>query len=55
MVYQVDAGHFCAGLIVNRYGVVADAAPVLRWTLGHELAWLRGYCARVGWRLRPCG
>lgn len=32
-LYQVDAGHFCAGIVVDA-GRVVDAAPILKWAIG---------------------
>lgn len=53
MLVQVDAGYYCAGLIVNDTQRVVDAAPVLRWTLGKNWTWLKAYFEkkRIVWRV----
>jgi hypothetical protein len=49
-LWQVTAPHFCAGLDESA-GLVSDAAPILRWTIGKNIDWLAGYCRRKGWRM----
>ena len=50
MLFQVTAPHFCAGLVVDGDRVVR-AAPILRWTVGKNRAYLREYFTRKGWRV----
>jgi hypothetical protein len=49
-LYRVLAPHFTAGL-VTRAGVVIDAAPILRWTLGKPYRGVLSYCCRKHWTL----
>lgn len=46
---QIDAPHFCAGLIVKK-GVVIEAAPILRWTIGKQEDSVRKYVYSKGWK-----
>lgn len=49
---RVEAPHFVAGLIVD-HGRVTDAAPILRWSVGKQWAWVASYIERKrGWRWR---
>ena len=45
---QITAPHLCAGIVV-RDDVVAEAAPILAWTIGKRRDWLRGYFRDKGW------
>lgn len=47
---RVVAPHFVAGLIMDEADVCSDAAPILKWAIGRERSWLRGYFKRKGWR-----
>lgn len=50
-LYQVDGGHFIAGLILKE-GVVVKAAPIIRkLLLGRKKNELFGYCAGRHWKL----
>ena len=33
-LYQITAPHYCAGLTVNNFGIVSDAAPIINWAIG---------------------
>lgn len=30
-LYQITAPHYCAGLFVNNFGIVKNAAPIIEW------------------------
>ena len=51
-LWQIDTGHFCAGLVV-RDGKVADAAPILRWTRGRSWVEIQRRFAHSGARIQP--
>ena len=47
---RVVAPHFVAGALVNdQTGVVVEAAPILRYTIGWTGRNLRAYACRKGW------
>lgn len=50
MLYQITAPHFCAGLEVAPGGVVYNAAPILRWTIGKQYSYVSRYCQQRGWK-----
>lgn len=52
-VVQVDAPHFCAGIVVVD-GIVTEAAPILKWTIGKRRDWLRDYFRQKGWKATVC-
>lgn len=45
---QVTAPHFCAGIVLKN-GVVTEAAPILKWTIGKQKEWLSTYFKQKGW------
>lgn len=47
---QITAPHFCAGIVVER-GVVVDAAPILRWTIGKRLWDVQRYFFRKNFEI----
>jgi len=50
MHVRIQAPHLCAGLEINGYGFVIDAAPILRWAVGKPWREVRSYIARKrGW------
>ena len=49
MLVQIDAPHFCAGLVVEN-GVVVDAAPILFWAVGKQEDVVRKYVYKKGWK-----
>jgi hypothetical protein len=49
MLVAVDAPHFYAGIVLTD-GVVTDAAPILRWTMGKRREWLSNYFRQKGWK-----
>lgn len=49
-LYQITAPHFCAGLVVRERHVMKPA-PILSYMRGWELAEVRDYCRRKGWRV----
>lgn len=48
MLVAVSAPHFYAGIVLKD-GVVIEAAPILKWTVGKRREWLGGYFIRKGW------
>jgi hypothetical protein len=30
----IDATYFCAGILIDSKGIVTEAAPILRWSIG---------------------
>lgn len=49
MLVQVSAPHFVAGIILKD-GVVIEAAPILKWTIGKTQKWLREYFIKKEWK-----
>ena len=45
---QIDAPHFCAG-IVARDGRVIVAAPILHYMTGWDGQQVKSYCEKKGW------
>ncbi len=50
MMIQVDAPHHTAGLILEN-DVCVSAAPILRWAVGKDRAYLSRYFQRRGWKV----
>lgn len=51
MLVQVDAPHFCAGIILED-DVVVRAAPILKWAVGWQRNDLRRYFERKQWKTK---
>jgi hypothetical protein len=49
MLVRVEAPHFVAGIVLEN-DEVTRAAPILKWTLGKDRAYLRTYFRTKGWR-----
>lgn len=49
LLYRVSCAFFVAGFVV-RDGVVIDAAPILRWTIGKTLRSVMLHCRKRGRR-----
>ncbi len=49
-LYSVTAPHFVAGLVTAR-GVVVDAAPILRWSIGKKTRELNLYLKKKKWKI----
>jgi hypothetical protein len=49
MLVQVDAPHFCAGIVLDN-GRCVKAAPILGWCVGRTVNMLRAYFKRRGWK-----
>ena len=47
-LWQVTSPDFCAGIITQGAEVI-EAAPILRWTVGKDTAYLRSYFDKKGW------
>lgn len=47
-LYAVDGRYFYAGIIVND-GVIAIAAPILRWSTGWGFYTFMQHAAKKGW------
>ena len=50
---QVDAPHFCAGIVLVD-DVCTEAAPILKWAVGKHRDWLRDYFKAKGWKATVC-
>lgn len=46
---HIDAPHFCAGVILNRFGRVIEAAPILRYMLGWSRSRVESYVHAKRW------
>ena len=47
---RVTAPYLCAGAILeSRTGRILDAAPIIRWSIGHTLEDLRRHARRKRW------
>jgi len=42
-LYQVVAPHYCAGFVVDNYGLCIRAAPILRWAINRSISHLLRY------------
>jgi hypothetical protein len=49
-LYQITSSYFCAGIIVND-GVIVQAAPILKWSIGHTFEYFRAYCRTKYWAI----
>jgi hypothetical protein len=49
MLVAVDAPHFYAGIVLQD-GVVVEAVPILKWTVGKQRKWLSNYFQSKGWK-----
>lgn len=49
-LYQIDAPHFCAGLLVE-HGCVWKAAPILNWAIGKKIDDVIAYSRRKRWTI----
>lgn len=49
-LYQVDANHYVAGLVVDQ-GRIVQAAPILRWTVGRDMQRVQAYLTKRGHRV----
>lgn len=49
MMVIVDAPHFYAAIIFEGDTVV-EAAPILKWTVGKKMDYLRTYFKSKGWK-----
>lgn len=36
MIYQIDMGYFCAGIIVEK-DIIIETAPILNWSKGKNI------------------
>ena len=50
-LWQVQALHFTAGMLVAQDGEIVHTAPILAWARGKSLGFFRNYCAQKGWKL----
>jgi hypothetical protein len=48
-LYQVDAPHMCAGLIVAD-GKVIEAAPIVSWAVGKHINYFLDWCKRKNYK-----
>jgi hypothetical protein len=49
MLVQIQAEHFCAGLVLENE-ICVDAAPIIKYMLGWNRERIRNYCRKKGWR-----
>lgn len=42
MLYQIDTGYACFG-ISEKDGIVTDAAPIAKWTIGKDINFVLEY------------
>lgn len=49
MLVRVVAPHLVAGIVLVD-GRCTEAAPILRWCIGKDRAWLRAWFEKRGWR-----
>jgi hypothetical protein len=47
-LWQIDAPHFCCGVVVKD-GRISEAAPILQWAIGKDWQWFKKYCQSKGW------
>lgn len=47
-LWQATLPHLCAGVLVNRDGVIVRAAPILAWSLGKPLTTLASWIKPKG-------
>jgi hypothetical protein len=54
VLIQVDAPHFCAGLVAKE-GKVVIAAPILRYMIGWTGTQFQAYLKKKGWTYQRVG
>lgn len=47
---RVVAPHYVAGLI-TRDGIIVEAAPILKWSVGRSWEFFRWWCRRKGYEV----
>lgn len=50
MLAQIDAKHFCAGIILKDEKVV-EAAPIVKYMIGWNRDKVRSYCKSKEWKV----
>jgi hypothetical protein len=48
---HIDASRFYAAVILNQYGRVIRAAPIVKYMLDWTEKRVRDYCASKGWKV----
>lgn len=51
---QINAKHFCAGIIVDEKGVVVKTAPILKYMIGWHINRVKAYTTVKKWGLIKC-
>jgi hypothetical protein len=41
ILYLVDTGFACAGVVVNQYDIIVETAPIFHWARGKPIETLR--------------
>lgn len=54
VLIQIDAPHFCAGLVAEN-GKVCETAPILSYMVGWDGLRVADYCRRKGWKWERVG
>jgi len=52
--HRISAPGFVAGIDVRHDedgSFICEAPPILRWSIGREFGWFRGYCRGRGWEI----
>lgn len=50
-LYQITAGHFCAGIVISDRGLVVSAAPIVAYMVGWTERRVANYCRQKAWRI----
>jgi hypothetical protein len=51
ILYRVEAPHFVAGIVFQKE-LAINAAPILKWSIGKNIVFLRNYFNRKKWRFK---
>lgn len=46
---QIDAGYFCAGIVLSK-GIVTVSAPIVKYMLGWSRQMVINYCIKKRWK-----
>ena len=45
---HIDVGFACAGVIINKNGIIVKTAPIFKYSIGHTDKWLKNYLEKRG-------
>jgi hypothetical protein len=46
-LFQIDSGYYVAGIVFDlKTRRAVESAPIVRWMVGKDFEWIKGYCKR---------